>query len=164
MVFCPMCGCRLIRRELDGFMRIQCPEATCGYVCWNNPTPVVAAIVEQHGKIVLARNSLWPEGRFALIAGFLEEGESPDEAVLREIGEELGVSGRIRELVGNYGFAERNQVLMVYHVEIEGEIRLNEELAEFKIVEPNELVPWPIGTGPAVRDWMIRHGYGAATA
>ena len=110
--------------------------------------------------IVLARNCLWPAGQFALIAGFLEEGESPDVAVLREISEELGVPGTIRELVGNYGFSEKNQVLMVYHVQITGTIQLNEELAEFKRVAPDDLIPWPKGTGPAVRDWMLRHGYG----
>ncbi len=161
MIFCPMCGRQLIRRELDGCMRTLCGDTTCGYVCWNNPTPVVAAIVEQDGMIILARNRLWSAGHFALIAGFLEEGESPDDAVLREICEELGVSGKIRELVGNYGFTEKNQVLMVYHVEVTGEIRLNGELAEFKRVVPDELIPWPKGTGPAVRDWMARHGYGA---
>lgn len=160
MNYCPICGGKLVQRTLDERLRRVCDSEECGYVCWNNPTPVVAAIVEQDGEIVLARNQLWPAGRFALIAGFLEEGESPDKAVLREIQEELGVTGEIVEWVGNYGFPEKNQVLMVYHVQITGEIRLNEELAEIKRLPPCALIPWPKGTGPAVRDWMHRHGYG----
>jgi NADH pyrophosphatase NudC (nudix superfamily) len=61
----------------EGGRAPRCPDDTCGYAHWNNPLPVVAAIVELDGKILLARNAAWPEGMFALITGFLENGETP---------------------------------------------------------------------------------------
>ena len=68
---------------------------TCGYVHWNNPLPVVAAIVEYEGKILLARNAAWPEGMFALITGFLENGETPEEGIAREVLEETSLQAEI---------------------------------------------------------------------
>ena len=68
---------------------------------WDNPVPVVAALIEYQGKIVLARNSQWPEGVLSLITGYLERNETPEEAVVREVKEELGLDGRVQELLGN---------------------------------------------------------------
>ncbi len=40
---------------------------------------------------------------------------------------------------------------------IAGEIILGDELAEYKLIPPEKVKPWPFGTGPAVRDWLDRH-------
>ena len=85
--FCPRCAQPLIERadadDEGGRIRQACPDDACGYVHWNNPLPVVAAIVEIDGKILLARNAAWPEGAFALITGFLERGETPEDGIAR---------------------------------------------------------------------------------
>jgi NADH pyrophosphatase NudC (nudix superfamily) len=47
-----------------------------------NPVPVVAALIEYQGKIVLARNAQWPEGMFSLVTGYLEKHETPEDAVV----------------------------------------------------------------------------------
>jgi NADH pyrophosphatase NudC (nudix superfamily) len=55
---------------------------------------VVAAIIEcvdRDGAVLLARNHAWPERMFALVTGFLEKGESPEEAVAREVKEEVNL-------------------------------------------------------------------------
>jgi len=65
--------------------RLRCPA--CGWTHWNNPTPVLAAIVEVDGKVLLARNAAWPGKMFALITGFMEAGESPQAGVAREVKE-----------------------------------------------------------------------------
>ena len=121
---------------------------------WDNPTPVVAAIVENEGDIILVRNVGWPEKMYGLITGFLEKGETPEESILREVNEELGLSGEIEEFIGNYSFFEMNQLLLVYHVVTSGEIRLGSELKAFKRIRPENLRPWQFGTGLAVRDWL----------
>jgi NADH pyrophosphatase NudC (nudix superfamily) len=123
-------------------------------VYYGNPTPVVAAIVQQGDDVILARNRGWPDGWFGLVTGFLEAGETPEAGVLRELHEELGLAGTIRELVGVYAFAQRNELIIAYHVEAEGEIVLGPELEVSKRVPIAKLRPWPFGTGEAVRDWL----------
>lgn len=160
MKFCPQCGKPLETQFRDGKDRIQCIDQSdeCGYVFWNNPTPVVAAIVEHEDDIILARNAAWPETWYALITGFLEAGETPEEGILREVKEELNLDGEIVELVGLYEFHRMNQLIIAYHVRATGEIQLSEELVDYKRKKDHEIQPWPAGTGKAVQDWQAKRG------
>jgi len=127
-------------------------------VQWNNPVPVVGALVEHEGEIILARNRLWPEGFFALVTGFLEAREDPRAAVVREVKEELDLDVREAHLVGNYIFERKNEVVMCYHVVATGSVQLGRELAEIRRQKPAELRPWRRATGLAVADWMSARG------
>ncbi len=155
--FCPQCSTALEAFEHEGIQRQRCANDDCNFIHWNNPTPVVAAIVEHEGEVILAHNKLWPADWFGLITGFLEKGENPEAGILREVEEELGLKGEVIEFVGHYDFVQMNQLLIAYHVRAEGEIVLNEELDAFKRVRPEKLVPWPMGTGHAVRDWLAKN-------
>ncbi|MBM4396961.1 MAG: ADP-ribose pyrophosphatase, partial [Deltaproteobacteria bacterium] len=73
--FCPRCGTALAPRETGGRTYPACPAEGCGFVHWGNPTPVVAAIVELDGEVVLVRNHGWPETWHGLVSGFLEREE-----------------------------------------------------------------------------------------
>jgi NADH pyrophosphatase NudC (nudix superfamily) len=150
--FCPQCAALLVSAEVDGSDRLKCPA--CGFVHWDNPVPVVAAIVEHEGKVILTRSKGWPEKWLGIVAGFLEKGETPEAGVLREVREELGLEGEIVSFVGHYAFGLRNQVIFAYHVRAEGEIELGEELEAIKALPPEEVRPWSIGTGPALKDWL----------
>ncbi len=152
--FCPQCGSGLVARDTGGVSRPACPVEACGFVVWDNPVPVIAAIVETAGRIVLARNVAWPEKVFGLVTGYLERDEAPEAAVAREVGEELGLRATSVRLVGLYPFAEKNQLIIAYHVIADGRIDLNEELAEVRLIDPDKLKAWDFGTGPAVRDWL----------
>ena len=157
--YCPVCASPLERRVLADHERALCPDPDCGYVFWDNPIPVVAGIVEHEGALVFARNALWPAGMYGLVTGFLEPREAPEDAVVREVAEELSLDARIESFVGAYGFARKNQLLLAYHLVGEGEIQLNEELAEYRHVARAEAEYWPGGTGLAVRDWLRGQGY-----
>ena len=152
--FCPRCGSGLVARDTGGVSRPACPVEACGFVVWDNPVPVVAAIVEHAGRVVLARNVGWPEKVFGLVTGYLEPDEAPEAAVAREVGEELGLRATAVRLVGLYPFARKNQLIIAYHVIADGCIVLNEELAEYRLIDPDKLKAWDFGTGPAVRDWL----------
>jgi len=156
MNYCPMCTEKLIKKQIENKHRLVCGQ--CDFIHWNNPTPVIGAIVELNGKIVLAHNKLWPPKILALITGFLEEKETPESAIEREVAEELGLSALETSLIGAYSFEQQNQIIIVYHVLCEGEIVLGDELDEFKLIEPSKLKPWEYGTGPAVRDWLVTKG------
>jgi NADH pyrophosphatase NudC (nudix superfamily) len=154
--YCPCCATALARGVQAGRERSHCPA--CGWVHWDNPTPVVAAIIEYEGKVLLARNVAWPEKMFALVAGFLERDETPQEAVAREVHEETGLAVTATHLVGVYEFRRRNEVIIAFHTPAEGTITLGEELAEVKLMDAARVKPWPAGTGLAVADWMRARG------
>ena len=158
--FCPRCGRELVDRpgRPGRPPRRQCIDAACRYVLRRNPTPVVAALVEHEGDLILARNVAWPDGWFALISGFLEAGEEPLAAVAREVKEELNLDVTATFPIGNYLFAPRNEVMLCYHAITHGTIRLGEELCDYRRYRPHELRPWPRSTGLAVADWMKARG------
>jgi NADH pyrophosphatase NudC (nudix superfamily) len=156
MTFCPWCGANLERTVVDQVERWVCPVAGCGYVFWDNPTPIVAAIVERGHHVILVRNHGWPEKWFGLVSGFLERGETPEQAVRREIDEELSLTASTVELLGLYPFFERNELILAYHAVADGEIVPGDEIAGFKEISIDRLKPWPFGTGPVVRDWLER--------
>ena len=153
--YCPQCGGELVLREAGGLERPTCLAEGCGLVLWDNPMPVVAALVELEGRIVLARNVAWPENAFGLVTGFLERDETPAQAVAREVAEELGLAATAVSLIGLYPFSRMNQLLIAYHVVAQGRLVLNEELAEVRLIEPGRLKAWDFGTGFAVADWLL---------
>ena len=156
--YCLQCGDELSARNINGRDYLACSTKDCAYVFWDNPLPVVAAVVEHEGNVLLARNKAWPPKMFGLVTGFLEKGESPDDAVLREVEEELGLEAKLLAMIGVYTFLEQNQIIIAYHVVAKGDIKMGEELAEVISVAPCNLRPWPFGTGHAVRDWLEKRG------
>ncbi|WP_332744009.1 NUDIX hydrolase [Hydrogenophaga sp.] len=158
--FCPACATplALIGEEEDGGFteRLRCPA--CGFTHWNNPTPVLAAIVEVDGRILLARNAAWSGRTFALITGFMEAGETPEEGIRREIAEETSLNVTKLTLVGVHDFQRMNQVIVTYHAVAHGEVKLSPELLEYKLMEPANIRCWRAGTGFALADWLRSQG------
>jgi NADH pyrophosphatase NudC (nudix superfamily) len=165
MKFCPSCASPLEGRDVDGRIRMACTSESCDYVFYDNPVPVVAALLEHGETVLLVRNKGWPEKWYGLVSGFLEKGESPEEGVLREVKEETGLRGEIVSLIGVYPFVEMNQVIVAYHVRGHGDLVMGEEIAGVKAIPPDKLRPWPLGTGHAVKDWLdARRGMGPTVA
>src|SRR5690606_19041252 len=142
------------RRMEEERLRLACPAEGCGFVFYDNPLPVVAAIVEHEGEVILVRQRGWPASWYGLVTGFLERGETPEAGILRELDEELGLSGEIASLVGAYAFEQKHELIVAYPVRASAEIRLGDELEAYRRVAVDKLRPWPVGTGLAVRDWL----------
>ncbi len=157
--FCPQCAQPLETVPMGGMPRLACIAPRCGFVHWDNPVPVVAAIVEHEGKIVLARNVAWPKDWYALVTGFLERGEDPREGVMREVKEELDLDAQDATFVGHYEFKRMNQIILAYHVPATGTIKLNEELNDYRHEAFDEVRYWEAGTGYALRDWLRGKGF-----
>jgi ADP-ribose pyrophosphatase YjhB (NUDIX family) len=155
--YCPVCAAALHTRQEAGRERLACP--TGHWTHWDNPLPVLAALVEIDGKIMLARNAAWPEKMYALVTGFMERGESPLQGVLRELKEETNLDALETSLIGVYDFPRKNELIIAYHVKAAGELRLSEELVDYKMIAPEKLRPWRAGTGQAVADWMRGRGF-----
>ena len=137
--------------------RLRC--AACGFTHWNNPTPVLAAIVEYRGQVLLARNAAWPAKMFALITGFMEAGETPQEGIAREVKEETNLDVQSLGLVGVYDFQRMNQVIIAYHAMAEGEVKLSPELVDWRLYDLPDLKCWPAGTGYALADGLRTRGH-----
>ena len=159
--FCPICASPLaLRSELEDAgltERLRCPA--CDFTHWNNPTPVLAAIVELDGHVLLARNAAWQYRMMGLITGFMEAGETPEQGIAREIGEETGLSVSALSLVGVHDFQRMNQVIITYHAVAHGEVRLSPELAEYRLLRPEQVKCWRAGTGLALADWLRSRGH-----
>ena len=162
--FCPSCATplELLTQDEDGGpkQRLRCPA--CQWTHWNNPTPVLAAIIEctdQGGQILLARNALWTHRMFALITGFMEAGETPEQGITREVAEETSLTVDALKLVGVYDFQRMNQVIIAYHAQAHGEVRLSPELAEYRLYAPADVRCWRAGTGYALAEFLRSRGH-----
>ena len=162
--FCPTCATplQLLSHEEDGGAktRLRCPA--CAWTHWNNPTPVLAAVIEladRDGQLLLARNAAWSGKMFGLITGFMEAGETPQEGIAREVAEETSLQVDALSLIGVYDFQRMNQLIVAYHATARGEIRLSPELAEYRLFSPETVRCWPAGTGYALADWLTSRGH-----
>jgi NAD+ diphosphatase len=161
MRYCPHCGKELQPKLIVDRERLAC--TSCDFVFWNNPTPVAASIVLHEGKVVLVRPKYHPKGRWALIAGYVEKGESAEEAALREIGEETHLKARIERLIGTYPVQRRdsNLLYIAFLAKTDGGVfNAGEEIAEISAFDSAEAVDMLIGTtaGRALSDWLKSEG------
>jgi ADP-ribose pyrophosphatase YjhB (NUDIX family) len=96
--YCPTCGRVLELGFIEGKERKFCPN--CDFIDYKNPLPVAVAVAVKSKKFLLIKRGLAPrKGTWGAPSGFIEDGESPEEACLRELKEETGVSGQIVRLV-----------------------------------------------------------------
>ncbi len=155
--YCPVCTSKMALGENE---YNSCTSPSCSYVQYENPTPVVAAVIEYGDKhVLLGHNRAWPQRWFGLITGFLEKHEHPDECIIREVKEEVGLDAEIQSFIGFYTFKRMNQVIMAYHVKATGDVILEDELDEVKIVPFEKVKTWPAGTGLALKDFLENLGY-----
>lgn len=98
--FCPDDGHPLEGKPVEGRALAVC--AQCGFVDYQNPKPAVAVLIVCDGRILLGRRGIEPaKGKWDIVGGFIEAGESAEEAVLREVLEETTLRIRVTEFLGS---------------------------------------------------------------
>jgi len=85
--YCGACGGRTVTRTSERAR--ECPA--CGEVTYPRLAPAVMGLVRRQGELLLARATRFPEGMYSALAGFVEPGESLEQCLEREIGEEVGI-------------------------------------------------------------------------
>lgn len=97
--YCPICAAPLQIGMIEGRTRKYCPK--CDFIDYKNPLPVALAVAVKNKRFLLVKRGMPPKkGMWGSPSGFIEIGETPEEACLRELKEETGVSGEIVKLIG----------------------------------------------------------------
>jgi ADP-ribose pyrophosphatase YjhB (NUDIX family) len=136
--FCPRCG----EAATVEFPRsITCPH--CGYGAFYNPKPVACAITATpDGGVLLLRRGFEPNrGRWSMPGGFVDLGESVEEAAIRETKEEIGVEIELTSLVGVYSRGTDRIVVVVYAAQTEGTPVRTEEALDVQAFR-STTIPW----------------------
>ena len=122
--FCPLCGQPLEAKPSppdEG--RPACPSGD--FVHFNNPSPTVQGWIERDGVYLLLRRNEEPYlGEWDLPGGFVEMGESPSDAVVREVLEETGLTVTPMEVIGTftseYGDTGKHTIDIAYLCRLDG--------------------------------------------
>jgi NAD+ diphosphatase len=88
--FCGACGAHLVPERAGHVLR--CSNADCAQEAFPRIDPAIIVMVSDGERALLGRQASWPAGRYSTIAGFVEPGESLEDAVVREVSEETGVA------------------------------------------------------------------------
>ncbi len=148
--YCPHCRGNLMVQK--GFVRC----GGCGWHYYFNPLPSVAVFVQNERKeILLVKRGIEPgKGKWALPSGFIELGETPEQSALRELKEETGLSGAVKELLGVY--VEDTDVygevlLLGYRVQMTGgRLRPNSDSVDVRFFPENRLPTIPFASHRAI--------------
>jgi len=162
--FCPQCGTPDPAK--DGERSLRC--AACGFVAYFNPKPVACAIPRDAatGDLILLRRGFDPgKGLWTFPGGFVDLGESVEQAAAREVREELAIDVELGALIGVYSRPQDRVVLIVFDAVARAAPRTTPEASEVRAFAPPDL-PWEDlafwSTERALRDALAAADRGAA--
>lgn len=111
--FCPRCGTLVQQLPRFGALRPVCPA--CGFIQFANPRVAVAMFVAERDRVLLVKRKVAPErGRWALAAGFVDYGEPPEAAAVREMREETGLDVVVERML-ELSFNEADKVIVILY-------------------------------------------------
>ena len=139
---CPRCGERTER--LAGEWGKRCPR--CRYEHYPHLHPAVIVLVTDGDRCLLARKAGWAPGRYALVAGFVDNGESFEGTVAREVKEEVGVDVTDIRYVGSQNWPFPSQIM----VGLRRDLRRRRDHGRSGRAGGCPLVPARRAAGPAV--------------
>jgi NAD+ diphosphatase len=139
--FCPACGATL--SDDENCTARKCPS--CGKQYFPRIEPCIIVLITKGKEMLLARHKMRNQDIYTCIAGFIEIGESAEQAVVREVQEEVGLEIKDLRYVGSQGWPFPDQLMLAYRAEYKsGEIRVQEaELYEAKWFSPDSLPACP---------------------
>ncbi len=141
--YCERCGSPMAHRFVpeEGRERDVCPS--CGFIRYFNPTPIVIAIIEHKGKILLARRAIEPrKGYWTLPGGFQELHETLAEGACRESREEAGASIEVTQLYAVFDIPFAGQTTFAFLAKLKDEhFAPGPESLEVGLFSEDE-IPW----------------------
>lgn len=158
------CGERLATSVPAGDTRERLVCKVCRFVHYLNPRPVAGTIpVRDDGHVLLVRRAIEPRtGAWVFPGGFMDVGESAEDAAVRETLEEANLAVQNLSLLGVYTRTGPGVVVIVYEAEAVGEASAGHETTEVAWFAPGA-IPWEElafdSTAAALRDLLTRRGW-----
>ncbi len=135
--FCPRCGQPIGQQVRFGKVRPVCPA--CGYIHFSDPKVAVVVFVEQDCKVLLVLRGVDPQrGKWALPAGYVDRGEDPALAAVRETAEETGLNVEITRLI-DVMFDDGIIVIMYAAQVVGGTLRAQDDADDARWFGPDDL-------------------------
>jgi NAD+ diphosphatase len=135
----------------------QCPQ--CGFVSFPRISPAIIVLVEHDGKALLARSPRFKEGLFSTLAGFVEPGETLENAVRREVKEEAGINVKNIRYFGSQPWPFPDSLMIGFTAEYAcGEITVdNNEILDARWFSADNMpeIPGKISISRALIDWFL---------
>ncbi|HTW11853.1 MAG TPA: NAD(+) diphosphatase [Solirubrobacteraceae bacterium] len=144
--FCAVCGAPTKVSEA-GLSR-RCP--TCKASHFPRTDPVVIMLVEHEGHVLLGRRLGWEAGRFSILAGFVATGETPEEAVVREVQEESGIIAHSPRYIASQPWPFPSSLMLGFEASSAGgePVPQEGEMAEVRWFSVDEVAAAQRGGGP----------------
>lgn len=145
--YCPECASPLENREFEGKTKRAC--TACSFVFWNNPLPVVAAVIGIGDGIVLVQRGVEPAlGEWALPAGYDETDEDPADGAEREAGEESGLRIKVdRRPTHVLRPPGRNQFILFYRaIAVAGQMQKGSDALAVGVFTEDNMPPLAFAT------------------
>jgi len=145
---CGKCGSN--NQALEGGFVMQCSLAQCGHRGFPRLDPAIIVLVHRGEKCLLGRQASWPVGRFSTIAGFVEPGESLEDAVRREVREETNIRTSRCHYLASQPWPFPAALMIGFHAEaVTDEIQLNDgELAEARWLTRDQIATGEVRISP----------------
>ena len=152
MKFCSNCGARLIEQIPEGDDRSRHVCTACATVHYQNPKIVAGCIPVWNDRLLLCRRAIEPRhGLWTLPAGFMENGESTEQAAARETREEACATVENMKLYGVFSIPHINQVYMMFRADLRnGEYRPGPESLDVDLFEEHQIL-WDELAFPVVK-------------
>jgi len=129
---------------------------------YKSPALTVDGVIIQDGKILLIKRKHQPfKGQWALPGGFVEYGETTEDATIREVVEETGLATKIRRLIGVYSDPHRDPrghtVSVVYYLEIcNGKMKSGDDASDVNFFDVKKLPPLSFDHEQIIKDAVNR--------
>jgi ADP-ribose pyrophosphatase YjhB (NUDIX family) len=158
MRFCSTCGGPVSQRVPSGETLLRDVCDTCHTVHYQNPKIVVGCIAEWDGRSLLCRRAIEPrQGLWTFPAGFMEEGETLEQAATRETWEEAEADVELTALHGVFSLPHVSQVYVVYRGSMKKpDFRAGAESLEVQLCAQDAL-PWEETAFPVIREALERY-------
>lgn len=141
--FCPPCGGPLATRVVKPAEPARLVCEACGFVFYLGPKVAASAITTIGREIVLLRRAIEPAlGKWVVPGGFVDRGETPADAAVRETLEEVNLAVEVDGLVGVYAYPGNEVVVVFYSARVlGGDLRAGDECMEVRTFAP-AAIPW----------------------
>ena len=136
------CGhCATAMAAVPGERAFKCPA--CGMTAYPRISPAMMVLIRRDDAILLARHTHSPTGRFSPLAGFLEAGESIEEAIHREVMEEVGLQVHNLAYFGSQSWPFPHSLMIAFTADYAGGeiVRDEREIAEARWFGPQDVQP-----------------------